>query len=75
MLLEPQILQSWPDRCRLGVGSTFIFKGDHCTVTELHDEYFYYRVQSTKPPEIRLMNYWFYLKTPAAIGRQLQNRK
>lgn len=75
MQLEPQIIQSWPDRCRLAVGSTFIFQGDHCTVTAMLSDHFLYEAQDTKPPKVRLMNYWFYLTTNAAIGRQLQNRK
>lgn len=69
MNLEPQITQSWPDRCRLCVGSTFIFKGDHCTVTEMFKEHFHYEVQDIKPPKTRMMNYWFYLKTPSAKSR------
>ena len=59
------------DVCKLEVGSTFIFKDEHCTVTEMHDTYFVYKVQGPKANVRHVMNYWFYLKTPSATGRKL----
>lgn len=74
MEFEPKIVQSWVDACRLDVGSTFIFKGDYCTVTALHEKYFKYVVQGDKTNLQRIMHYWFYLTTPSAKGRQVTRR-
>lgn len=60
------------ERCRLQVGSTFIFHGHYCTVTIMKYNHFSYIVQETQ--RICHMHYEYYLTTPSAAGRQL-NRK
>jgi hypothetical protein len=57
------------DRCRLGVGSSFIFKGYYCTVTQMLPNDFRFTVQETGYNY--LMSYKDYLTTPSAAGRQL----
>jgi hypothetical protein len=59
----------YKDRCRLGVGSSFIFKGYYCTVTQMLPNDFRFTVQETGFR--RLMSYKDYLTTPSAAGRQL----
>lgn len=57
------------DKCRLGVGSSFIFKGYYCTVTQMLPNDFRFTVQETGYNY--LMSYKDYLTTPSAAGRQL----
>jgi len=63
----------YKDRCRLGVGSSFIFKGDYCTVINMLYNGFGYRNQS-QPTVESYMTYQYYLQTPSAAGRQLNRR-
>ena len=57
------------NRCRLQIGSTFILRGNYCTVTRLFPNHFEYWVQET---EFTIaMSYKDYLTTPSASGRQL----
>lgn len=58
------------DKCRLNVGSTFIFRGYYCTVVRMLPNHFVYIVQETQQ-DFR-MSYEFYLTTPSAAGRQLK---
>lgn len=60
---------SYKDKCRLGVGSSFIFKGYYCTVTHMFSNDFRFIVQETGFR--RRMSYKVYLTTPSAAGRQL----
>jgi hypothetical protein len=57
------------NRCRLGVGSSFIFKGYYCIVTQMLQNDFRFTVQETGFSY--LMSYKDYLTTPSAAGRQL----
>lgn len=59
----------YKDRCRLQVGSSFIFKGRYCIVTGMYMHHFKYIVQENNM--VGYMTYDFYLTTPSAIGRQL----
>lgn len=61
--------QTLKNKCRLDVGSTFIFKGQHCTVSQLRLSFFKYTVQEGQPRE-RVMHYWFYLTTNSAKSRK-----
>ncbi len=57
------------NRCRLQIGSTFILRGNYCTVTRMFPTHFEYWVQDT---EFTIaMSYKDYLTTPSAAGRQL----
>jgi hypothetical protein len=58
------------DRCRLQVGSSFIFKGDYCVVNRMMYNGFGYDNQSN-PAVKYYMTYEFYLTTPSAAGRRL----
>ena len=51
------------------IGSTFIFRGDYCTVNRMFYGCFQYIVQETN--QIRYMSYKDYLTTPSAAGRKL----
>jgi hypothetical protein len=62
----------YKERCRLQVGSTFIFKGQYCIVTVMKYYHFTYIVQRTN--RICHMHYESYLTTPSAAGRQLNRR-
>jgi hypothetical protein len=57
------------NRCRLSVGSSFIFKGYYCIVTQMLQNDFRFTVQETGFSY--LMSYKDYLTTPSAAGRQL----
>ena len=57
------------NRCRLQVGSSFIFKGRYCIVTGMYMHHFKYIVQENDM--VGYMTYSFYLTTQSAIGRQL----
>lgn len=57
------------DKCRLMVGSSFIFRGYYCIVTKMCKNGFKFIKQETGFS--CYMNYEFYLKTPSAAGRQL----
>lgn len=59
----------YKDRCRLQVGSSFVFKGYYCTVTQMLQNDFRFTVQENGFS--RLMSYKCYLTTPSAAGRQL----
>lgn len=56
-------------RCRLAIGSTFIFHGNYCRVIRMLPKYFVYISQETNM--VCYMDYSFYLKTPSAAGRKL----
>ena len=56
-------------RCRLQVGSTFIFKGNYCEVITMRFNYFIYRKQ--QDGLTFTMSYEDYLKTPSAKARKL----
>ena len=58
------------DKCRLQVGSSFIFKGNYCTVKSMGMDGFSYNDQS-KPNSGCYMTYKFYLQTQSAAGRKL----
>jgi len=62
----------YKDKCRLGVGSTFIFKGYYCTVTQMLPDFFRYVVQENERHCV--MHYDYYLTTTSAAGRQLNRR-
>lgn len=64
------IKNRFKDKCRLGIGSSFIFSGDYCTVVGMGYNGFKYTNQS-KPNADCYMEYKFYLTTPSAAGRQL----
>ncbi len=57
------------NRCRLVVGSTIIFKGYYCIVTQMLQNDFRFKVQETGFTVA--MSYKNYLETPSAAGRQL----
>lgn len=57
------------NRCRLGIGSSFIFKGYYCIVTQMLQNDFRFKVQETGFSY--LMSYKDYLTTPSAAGRKL----
>ena len=57
------------DKCRLEIGSTFIFKGYYCIVTKLKFNWFEFIIQENN--RVCHMSYKFYLTTPSAAGRQL----
>jgi len=59
----------YKDKCRLQIGSTFIFHGQYCIVTAMKYYHFTYIVQETQ--RTCHMLYDYYLKTPSAAGRQL----
>lgn len=58
------------NKCRLQVGSTFIFKGYYCIVTSMRQCDFKFIQQETG------LNYYMtykdYLDTPSAAGRRLR---
>ena len=62
----------YKDKCRLQVGSTFIFSGYYCIVTKISPNHFTYIIQETGITGY--MNYKYYLTTPSAAGRQLNRR-
>lgn len=74
MVSEFKFFQRNPykDKCRLGVGSTFIFKGYYCTVTQMLPDFFRYVVQENERHCV--MHYDYYLTTASAAGRQLNRR-
>jgi hypothetical protein len=57
------------EKCRLQVGSTFIFRGNYCTVTNMNYGHFTFIYQESQM--IGYMDYDYYLTTPSAAGRQL----
>lgn len=57
------------DRCRLQIGSSFIFRGYYCIVTKMCSNHFEYLMQETG--FTIAMSYKSYLETPSAAGRQL----
>ena len=57
------------NKCRLTIGSTFIFCGDYCIVNRMFYGCFQYIVQETQ--RTCYMSYKDYLTTPSAAGRQL----
>jgi hypothetical protein len=59
----------YKDKCRLDIGSSFVFKGYYCTVTQMLQNDFRFTVQETGFS--CLMSYKCYLTTPSAAGRQL----
>ena len=57
------------DKCRLQIGSSFILRGNYCTVTRMFQNHFECWVQDT---EFTIaMSYKDYLNTQSAAGRQL----
>lgn len=56
-------------RCRLEIGSSFIYRGYYCIVTIKYQNGFRYLVQETGKDWY--MKYETYLSTPSAAGRQL----
>lgn len=59
----------YKDRCKLEVGSSFIFKGNYCIVSRMYTNSFEFIIQGTDV--IGDMSYIFYLTTPSAVGRKL----
>jgi hypothetical protein len=59
----------YQNRCRLQIGSSFIYRGYYCTVSKMYQEGFRYLVQETGFNYY--MKYEYYLTTPSAAGRQL----
>lgn len=57
------------DKCRLMVGSSFIFQGYYCIVTNMYKNEFKFLKQETGFS--CYMSYACYLTTPSAAGRQL----
>ena len=57
------------DRCRLEIGSTFIFRGYYCIVTKMYQNHFEYLIQETG--FTIAMSYEVYLTSASAAGRQL----
>lgn len=57
------------DKCRLQIGSSFIFHGYYCIVSRMLSDHFEYLVQETG--FTIAMSYKDYLNTPSAAGRQL----
>ena len=57
------------DRCRLDIGTSFIYNGYYCIVTRMCQNYFQYLVQETGFGNY--MSYEEYLTTPSAAGRRL----
>jgi hypothetical protein len=57
------------EKCRLQIGSTFIFQGRYSTVTRMWSNWFEFTIQETGRKGY--MEYKHYLKTPSAAGRQL----
>lgn len=57
------------DKCRLQIGTSFIFHGYYCIVTKMLQNHFEYLVQETGFTVA--MSYKNYLETPSAAGRQL----
>lgn len=70
-MLEFKFFQKNPykDKCRLQVGSSFMYRGYYCIVTNIFQNGFRYYQQE------RGFNYYmeykYYLTTPSATGRQL----
>ena len=62
----------YKDRCRLNVGSSFLFRGYYCTVTQMLPDFFRYVIQENDRECV--MYYNLYLQTPSAAGRQLNRR-
>jgi hypothetical protein len=62
----------YKEKCRLQVGSSFVFKGYYCTVTQMLPDFFRYVVQEND--KYCVMYYDYYLKTQSAAGRQLNRR-
>jgi len=57
------------NRCRLQIGSSFILRGNYCTVTRMFQNHFEYWLQETE--YTNSISYKDYLTTPSAAGRQL----
>ena len=57
------------DKCRLMVGSSFIFQGYYCIVMNMYNNEFKFLKQETGFS--CYMSYERYLNTPSAAGRQL----
>ncbi len=57
------------DKCRLQIGSSFMFQGYYCIVTNMYKDEFKFLKQETGSS--CYMSYAFYLTTPSAAGRQL----
>ena len=60
------------EMCRLQIGSTFILRGNYCSVTRMFQNHFECWVQETEYTIV--MSYKDYLTTPSAAGRQLNRR-
>ena len=60
------------NKCRLQIGTSFIFHGYYCVVTRMFPNHFEYLIQETGMTIA--MTYKFYLDTPSAAGRQLNRR-
>ena len=60
-------------RCRLGIGDSFIYKGDYCLVIHKRQYDFIYSINNS--PNVMnvlgCMTYENYMKTPSAKGRKL----
>jgi hypothetical protein len=59
-------------RCRLQIGSSFIYQGYYSIVTNIYQNGFRYLVQETGFNYY--MKYENYLTTPSAAGRQLNSK-
>lgn len=70
-MLEFKFFQKnrFKDKCRLDIGTSFIYNGYYCIVTVMYQNYFKYLVQETG--FVNSMSYDKYLTTPSAAGRQL----
>ena len=60
-------------RSRLQVGYTFMFKGQHCTVTSLGQSGFNY--STPERPSGNYMDYWFFRTIPHYHSRFLKHLK
>lgn len=66
------IKNPYKDKCRLQIGSSFIFDGYYCVVTQMRMNDFRFMIQETGFSYS--MFYKDYLATPSAAGRQLNRR-
>jgi hypothetical protein len=57
------------DKCRLQIGSSFMFRGYYCIVTKMLPNHFEYLIQETG--FTIAMSYEVYLTSASAAGRQL----
>lgn len=59
----------YKDKCRLQIGSSFIYRGYYCIVTKMGPNHFEFLLQ--EDGFTYQMTYKTYLQTPSAAGRKL----